>query len=152
MYFSHVFSVRKDLFERLGGFRAAFDGAQDYDFALRAVENARHIGHIPKILYHWRAVEGSTAVGGEAKPDSLERGRLAIEQALGRRGIVGAQAVHPEWAARGKTGMFGIVFPDHGPSVTVVVAHSGSSDEMRRCLRSLGKTGISQLRRRGAGT
>ena len=140
MYFSHVFSVRKDLFERSGGFRPEFDGAQDYDFALRAGEVARHIGHIPKILYHWRAVEGSTAVGGDAKPESIERGRLAVEQALGRLGIAGALAVHPQWAAQSKLGMFDIVFPDHGPSVTVIVANCGTPDEIRRCLKSLGKT------------
>ena len=140
MYFSHVFSVRKELFERLGGFRPAFDGAQDYDFALRSDETARQVGHISRILYHWRAVEGSTAVSGEAKPESLERGRLAAEMALERRGITGARVIHPQWAARANIGMFDIEFSDEGPSVTVIIAKAEGGSHVRECLKSLEKT------------
>lgn len=98
MYISHVFSVRRGLFQKVGGFRKEYDGSQDYDFALRASEVARHVGHIPKILYHWRAVEGSTATGGEAKPDSMKRGLAAVEEALERRRVK-AKAVWPDWAS-----------------------------------------------------
>jgi len=140
MYMSHVHSVRKDLFQRLGGFRSEFDGSQDYDFALRAAEVARHVGHIPKVLYHWRAVEGSTATSGEAKPESMQRGLRAVQEALRRRGIRGAKAVHPDWAALASVGMFDIEFPDKGPSVTIVIPTRDKLNLLRNCIESLQKT------------
>src|SRR4029079_3804944 len=98
MYVGHVLTVRRPLFESLGGFRSQFDGTQDYDFTLRAAEVARRVGHVSKILYHWRAIDGSTALSAAEKPLSTERGRLAIEQALQRRGITGARVNPAEWA------------------------------------------------------
>ncbi|MCD8241426.1 MAG: hypothetical protein LUD73_03250, partial [Lachnospiraceae bacterium] len=52
-YICHFLVVRRELAERVGGFRENFDGAQDYDFILRCVEKTEAIGHIPQILYHW---------------------------------------------------------------------------------------------------
>lgn len=140
MYISHVFSVRRSLFLELGGFRPDFDGSQDYDFALRAAERARYVGHIPKILYHWRAVEGSTATGGDAKPESMQRGLRAVNEALERRGIRGARAFHPDWAALANVGMFDVRFPDQGPSVTLIVPTRNRADLLRNLLDSLEKT------------
>lgn len=139
MYISHAFTVRRSLFVSKGGFDAAFDGSQDYDFALRAVESARHIGHVPKILYHWRATAGSTAVSGDAKPESFERGRQAVANALKRRGLAG-DVVHPDWAMAARVGMFDIVFPDQGPSVTLVIPTYNKVDLLRDCLASLEQT------------
>ncbi|WP_313655555.1 glycosyltransferase, partial [Planktothrix agardhii] len=68
MYMGHLLVVRRGIFEKLDGFRIGFEGSQDYDFALRATEISRQIGHIPLVLYHWRTAPGSTAVSGAAKP------------------------------------------------------------------------------------
>lgn len=84
-YITHLVAVRRDLMERAGGLRSALDGAQDYDFVLRATEQAERIRHIPKILYHWRMSETSTSVNAGSKPQALERGRLALNEALARR-------------------------------------------------------------------
>ena len=75
MYLSHVFVVRRALFESVGGMRVGFEGAQDYDLALRIAERTSAFGHIPRVLYHWRALPGSTASSGAAKPASLDAGR-----------------------------------------------------------------------------
>lgn len=136
MYMSHVFTVRRSLFAELGGFRSDFDGSQDYDFALRASERARHVGHIPRVLYHWRAVPGSTAVSGEAKPHSFEAGRKAVQEHLDRMGVAG-QVVHPDWAQAAKVGMFSIRFPDEGPSVTIIVPTYNAANLLSVCLKSL---------------
>lgn len=136
MYMSHVFTVRRSLFAELGGFRPEFDGSQDYDFALRASRQARHVGHIPRVLYHWRAVPGSTAVSGDAKPHSFEAGRRAVQEHLDRTGVTG-QAVHPDWAQAAKVGMFSIRFPDEGPSVTIIVPTYNAVDLLLVCLKSL---------------
>jgi len=140
MYVGHVFSVRAELFRSIGGFRSQFDGCQDYDFALRAAEAARHVGHIPKVLYHWRAVEGSTATGSGAKPKSIERGLQAVQDAVQRRSIHGANAFHPPWASERDAGYFDLHFPDEGASVTIIVHAADGASRLRECLAALAKT------------
>ncbi|MFR4802777.1 MAG: hypothetical protein ACLT98_05315 [Eggerthellaceae bacterium] len=55
--------------DQVGLLDPACDGAQDHDLTLRVSECARHIHHVPKILYHWRVSAGSTAGGMRtAKP------------------------------------------------------------------------------------
>lgn len=85
-YITHLVAVRRDLLQRVGGLRSELDGAQDYDFVLRATEQAERIRHIPKVLYHWRMSECSTSINADSKPLASERGRLAVSEALKRRG------------------------------------------------------------------
>lgn len=92
-YVCHFSVLRRDLLERIGGFRAGFDGAQDFDLILRASEVATKIVHVPQVLYHWRRVPGSTAVTSAAKPESSVAGRRALMDAMQRRGI--AASVEP---------------------------------------------------------
>ena len=66
-----------------------FDGAQDYDLALRATESTTEIAHIPRNLYHWRILPGSTAAGVDQKTDAWAAGQRALTEALDRRGING---------------------------------------------------------------
>ncbi|MGO8872477.1 MAG: glycosyltransferase family 2 protein [Acidimicrobiales bacterium] len=86
-YLGHVTVIRHDLLRRIGGFRPEFDGSQDYDVMLRATELARSVAHIPKVLYHWRVVEGSAAGDSDAKPWAHLASRRAVEDAVRRRGI-----------------------------------------------------------------
>ncbi len=139
MYMGHVLTVRRSLFQRLGGFRSGFDGSQDYDFALRATEQARHIGHIPRVLYNWRATAGSTALSGDAKPESFEAGRKAVEEAMQRRKI-DAGVLHPAWALQTRVGMYALEFPDTGPSVTIIIPTYNKVDLLSDCVASLSKT------------
>lgn len=139
MYFSHLIVVSKSLFDAVGGMRIGFEGSQDYDFALRATERASRIGHIPKILYHWRVLPGSTAQSGHAKPASIGAGLRAVQDALVRRQIM-AHAVQPEWARRDGLGIFSLEFPDEGPSVSIIVPTRNSLGVLKTCLDSLRKT------------
>ena len=139
MYFSHLFVLRRALFFDVGGMRVDFEGSQDYDMALRAVEVARHVGHIPKVLYHWRAVPGSTASSGGAKPNSFLAGMRAVQEALDRRGAR-AKAIQPGWALTRQCGIFSHEFSDNGPRVAIIVVTKNSLDVLKRCLNSLEKT------------
>ena len=139
MYMSHAFVVRRALFDSLGGFREGFEGSQDYDFALRAAERARVVLHIPRILYHWRALPGSTAMSADAKPRSLDVGLQAVAEALSRRGIE-ATACQPDWAVKGRLGIYSHIFPDEGPSVTIIIPTRNHHLILDRCLKSLEKT------------
>lgn len=70
MYTCHLGVYRTELVRRLGGFNSTYDGAQDYDLVLRVTEKTKNIFHIPKILYHWRAIEGSAALNSGQKPEA----------------------------------------------------------------------------------
>ncbi len=84
--FTHALAFRKELLDHVGNFDSTYDGAQDYDFALRASEllSASQIFHIPRILYHWRAHPSSTACSGDAKPYAMLAGQLALQAHLDR--------------------------------------------------------------------
>lgn len=77
---SHLGVYRASLVKSLGGFREGFEGSQDYDLALRCVEHCldHQIIHIPRVLYHWRAIEGSTAMSVDAKPYALKAAQRAL--------------------------------------------------------------------------
>jgi len=83
-YLGHLVAVRASLFHELGGIRLGFEGAQDYDFALRATEAARAVVHVPDVLYSWRQHGGSTATDVRIKPDAHTAGRRALQDFASR--------------------------------------------------------------------
>ncbi len=84
-YLGHLTAVRRDLLRKAGGFRSQIDSAQDYDLFFRIIERTNRIHHIPRVLYHWRRSESSSAISVRQKPGQLEASRLAIEDHLKRR-------------------------------------------------------------------
>jgi O-antigen biosynthesis protein len=86
MYTCHLGVYRTELIRKIGSFRIGLEGSQDYDLVLRLTEHTKKIYHIPKILYHWRTIELSTAVNPESKNYAFEAGKRALEEALERRG------------------------------------------------------------------
>jgi GT2 family glycosyltransferase len=79
-YIAHLNAVTRALFDRVGGVRTDFEGAQDYDFVLRATDEARRIEHVPDVLYHWRQHEASTSLDVQKKPAAHSAGRRALQQ------------------------------------------------------------------------
>lgn len=86
---THLSAYRTKLLRKIGGFRLGTEGSQDYDLALRVIEKipAENIRHIPRILYHWRAIQGSVALDGGEKPYAHDRAKQAIEAHFQRREI-----------------------------------------------------------------
>jgi GT2 family glycosyltransferase/glycosyltransferase involved in cell wall biosynthesis/uncharacterized coiled-coil protein SlyX len=136
MYFGHVFCIRRELFEEVGGFREGFEGCQDYDLALRLTEKTSRIAHVPKVLYHWRALPSSTASSGAAKPEAFQRGIRAVQEALDRRGIAGWVS-RPDFAEKNHLGLFQVDFPDEGPRVAIVIPTKDRLELVRTCVRSI---------------
>ena len=136
MYISHLFVVRRCIFESLGGFQLGYEGSQDYDFALRAAELAKKVAHIPRVLYHWRVLPGSTAASADAKPESMGAGLRAVQDACDRRGIQ-ATAYQADWAVAAKIGMFSLRFIDFGPQVTIIIPTRNHLDLLAPCIQSL---------------
>ena len=82
MYIGHLLGFKRALFEMAGGFRSEFNGSQDYDLFLRISRMARHIAHVPKILYSWRDLPSSTAANPNSKPYAQTAGLKAVQEYL----------------------------------------------------------------------
>jgi GT2 family glycosyltransferase len=91
---THLSAFRTELLKKIGGFRIGFEGSQDYDLTLRAIEQIEEnqIRHIPRILYHWRTLESSVASSSEAKPYAHNAARAAISEHFIREDI-GAEVI-----------------------------------------------------------
>lgn len=85
-YINHISVFKHSLIKEIGGFRLGFEGSQDYDLCLRAIEKVdkETIIHINKVLYHWRVSEGSTAYKNSEKSYAYKAGKKAIESHLQR--------------------------------------------------------------------
>lgn len=136
MYFSHIFSFKREMYSKVGGCRIGFEGCQDYDLALRMTELTDNIKHIDKILYHWRSIEGSTAQDGNAKPEAFERGIKAVQEALDRRKING-KVIRPDFAIKSNLGIFSIEFPNDGPEVSIIIPTKNQKTLLKRCIDSI---------------
>lgn len=131
-YLGHLLAVRRELLERIGGFRTEFDGSQDFDVMLRSTELARRVVHIPKILYHWRMVPGSAAGSPDAKPWAHDASRRALADTLTRRGIDGVVVPGPF------AGAYHVRRTVHGsPSVSVIIPFRDQPSLTAACLASL---------------
>ncbi len=97
MYTGHLSVYRRSLVERIGGFRSEYNGSQDYDLALRFTELTDQIHHIPKVLYHWRTAEGSTASDINAKEYAFTAAVKALEDTIDRRGESGSVSRIPSY-------------------------------------------------------
>ena len=83
-YICHFLVMKAELIKELS-FRQEFDGAQDYDLVLRAYakkDTKQEIGHVDRVLYHWRCHEASTAANPQSKLYAYEAGKNAVQDFL----------------------------------------------------------------------
>lgn len=134
-YITHFLLVKRTLIEENGLLDPAYDGAQDYDFILRMSEKAEKIVHVPKILYHWRTHEASTADNPMSKLYAYEAGKRAIEAHLKRQGLRGEVSLLPDY------GFYRVHYPVQGrPLVSVIIPNKDHADTLKACLRGLLRT------------
>lgn len=84
MYTNHLMVLRRSVVEAAGRFRVGYEGSQDFDLALRVITRTQRVGHVPKVLYHWRKIAESTAADAGAKPWALEAARRALKDHIAR--------------------------------------------------------------------
>ena len=131
-YITHFFVARTELVRNVGGFRQEYDGAQDYDFIFRCVEQAGEICHIPEILYHWRTHKESTSDNPVSKMYAFEAGKRAIEGNLERCGV---QAVVSHTK---DLGFYQVGYPVQGsPLVSVLIPNKDQKESLKKCLDSV---------------
>lgn len=134
-YITHFLCVKREIAKKAGGMREQFDGAQDYDFILRCTELAVKVGHVPKVLYHWRVHSNSTADNPLSKMYAYEAGQRALQEHLERTGQPGlvSQSIH--------FGFYRVKYPVTGtPLVSILIPNKDQAGTLRRCIESLKKS------------
>ena len=135
-YICHFSIFKKELMDKLGGFNSEFDGSQDYDLILRATEQAKHIVHIPKILYNWRISSTSVASGAAAKPYAYEAAKRAILASIERHGIQGAKVEDSRII-----GLYKVTYPVKGePKISIIIPNKDHKKDLKRCIKSILKS------------
>ena len=86
-FICHFSVIRKSIIEAVGGFKIGVEGAQDFDLFLRITNKTDKIYHIPKILYHWRMIPGSTALDSSSKNYAGEAGKKGLLDLFNSKGI-----------------------------------------------------------------
>jgi GT2 family glycosyltransferase len=132
-YVCHFAVHRTALVRRLGGLRIGLEGAQDHDLVLRMSEivSPDRIQHVPQILYHWRAIEGSTATGLAAKPYAAQAGDRAASDHLMRTGK-GARV----WSDKhGRRVIYNL--PEVLPRVTAIIPTRDRVELLRQAVQGL---------------
>lgn len=132
----HLAVYRTQTLRQVGGLREGYEGAQDYDLVLRVIDRvgAANVIHIPRVLYHWRIGEGSTAMSSDEKPYAILAARKAIGDHLARQGTPGRVVDAPD-----APGMNRVIFdlPAALPKVTIVIPTRDRVDLLRMCVDSV---------------
>ncbi|CCG06615.1 Putative glycosyl transferase (Glycosyl transferase family 2), partial [Pararhodospirillum photometricum DSM 122] len=118
MYIGHLTAYRTAIVRKIGGFRSDFDGTQDYDLALRVAQVTNRFIHIPKILYHWVAIPGSTADVLSAKSYAIERQKKAITEFVEKNAKTSFE-VMPHYS----TGNWRVVYSPPSPPLLSVLSY-----------------------------
>ncbi|NRA65809.1 MAG: glycosyltransferase family 2 protein [Pseudobacteriovorax sp.] len=133
-YTTHLSVFRLDLVNSIGGFRKGFEGSQDHDLMLRAVEKtSKPVVHIPLCLYQWRAHAGSTARSSQAKPYAAVAGEKAVREACERRGRPAEVTFEPQ------TLHYRIKFNILAPNelVSIIIPSKDSLHLIKPCIESI---------------
>jgi GT2 family glycosyltransferase len=134
-YISHLTFLRTDLVRAVGGFRAAFEGSQDYDLLLRCVGQigSDQIVRIPRVLYHWRVSAGSTAASASAKPYAHAAAIRAVQEHLDM-GNIKARATPMEFGIYQRVRYS---LPHEQPLVSIIIPSRDQSTLLEKCIASV---------------
>ncbi len=133
---SHLGVYRTSLVRQVRGFREGLEGSQDYDMALRVIEQSHpsRIRHIPMVLYHWRAIPGSVALGVEEKSYATTAARRAVEEHLARTGVRATieSPPHARYHQRVRHPL-----PEPRPHTSIIIPTRDRLDHLTRCVHSV---------------
>ncbi|WP_156748463.1 glycosyltransferase, partial [Mycobacterium sp. E3198] len=134
--FSHFGVYQLALVRDVGGFREGYEGSQDYDLAFRCIERVARdqIVHIPRVLYHWRAIEGSTARASSAKDYAIAASKKSIDAHFKRQGVEACVTPIPDRPGNWRVS-YQLREPE--PSVSIIIPTRNGGEVLRRCLNSI---------------
>lgn len=131
-YISHLTVIKKSLIDRIAGFTAGLDGSQDYDLYLKAMEHTDKIAHIPKVLYHWRKIPGSTAAVFSDKSYAQDAGARALVHASKRRRL------DTEVVAGKYPGTYRVKYAIKSqPLISIIIPFKDKPELLKVCIESI---------------
>lgn len=135
-YICHLAVYRRSILDKIGGLRTGFEGAQDYDLCLRfisEINDDKKIAHIPHILYHWRAITGSTALSISEKSYAKFVGQKALQDYFDKteNKVIVGPAKNPT------TFRIHFSLPESQPSVSIIIPTKNSYKILKKCIDSL---------------
>ncbi len=131
-YITHLFVVKRKLLLEVGGFDSEYDGAQDYDLALKCSEKTKSIKHIPRVLYHWRINDKSVALNPHKKEYAKEAGKRALQEHLKRCGCYATVNHTDMW------GMYKVSYDTPGnPLLSIVIPGGNDRTIIEKCIGPL---------------
>lgn len=134
-YMAHLLVYQRQLLSDVGGFRTGYEGSQDYDLLLRCIARIAAPGnviHIPKVLYHWRMAEGSTATGHAQKDYATAAAQQALQDHM--------DSCHPGVRVEvTRPGIYRARWPLPGsqPLVSLIIPTRNGFDHLRTCIESI---------------
>lgn len=134
MYTNHLATYRTSIVREVGGLRTAYNGSQDYDFTLRFMEKSHNsrVGHVAKVLYHWRERRESVAFAMTSKNYASEAARSAKEDYIRRNGL-DARLEYIDGMSQ-----YRIVYAVEGtPLVSIIIPSKDHPEVLIRCLDSI---------------
>ena len=134
--FSHLGVLSSALVRAVGGFRAGFEGSQDWDLVMRCIERidtsqGQQVQHVPRVLYHWRVHAESTARSMKAKPYAAVAGERALNEHYQRIGVK-AVAEYQQFGYRTRYAL-----PAELPLVSIVIPTRNGLSLLRQCIGSI---------------
>ncbi|UJL71515.1 glycosyltransferase [Agrobacterium vitis] len=130
---AHLGVYRTSLVKAVNGFRAGFEGSQDYDFTLRLLKltSPERIRHIPFVLYHWRIFEGVRTFSSNNPSRSIDTARRAMEEYFADvepdSTVLPIEAFPSWWRIKRP-------LPQDLPSVTIVIPTRDRVSLVRNCV------------------
>jgi GT2 family glycosyltransferase len=133
-YINHLSIIDAELVREVGFLRQGFEGAQDWDLLFRCTELVKpsEIVHVPRVLYHWRAIKGSTARSQNEKDyiyDSQKKAILEHFKRLGLHADLGLEA-NGYWRASYRQ-------LDLLPLVSIIIPTKDRVVYLKRCVESI---------------
>ncbi|MBQ9437445.1 MAG: glycosyltransferase family 2 protein, partial [Lachnospiraceae bacterium] len=133
-YICHFSVFDRELLKGEELFRSRFDGSQDHDMILRLTSHAKHIVHVPKLMYYWRSHKGSTAKDIESKSYAIEAARGAIADHLDRCGFQNYEIL----PTKAFETIFRIRYQVIGnPKISILIPNKDHPKDIRRCVSSI---------------
>jgi glycosyltransferase involved in cell wall biosynthesis len=137
-YLNHLTLLRKTLVDKVGGFRAGFEGSQDYDLYLRVAgkTESKRIAHIPDVLYGWRSIPGSAASDLSNKEYAISAGQRALYESLN------GQKINVDIQPGITKNTFQVrYFLENNPLLSIIIAGKRQGFDLQPCLNSLKEKG-----------
>ena len=133
-YICHFSVFSRELLESGELFRSQFDGSQDHDMILRLTAKAKHIVHVPRILYYWRSHKGSVASSIDAKTYAIDAAKGAVADHLTRLGYRNFEIE----STRAFATIFRIKYElTSRPLVSIIIPNKDHVDDLSRCVESI---------------